>query len=218
MSRRCRDHCGGQGGAGRGLAQVVAEIGLGGKDIVTFAANSSPDTYGICAYSGSTLGIFEGDRIIGLLRGSDPVDNTFGPLFFEDDDVVVLFGSGFPMLPLAEIIHDDGTFTVQAPPLTRAECGGLVNVPQLAGSPMHEMRNSLIALGWTPATPAPADGIAADMQARGFPETAHCSAAPPYYCSYVYQHPQAGLEVTSIGEMIDGIAPVVAGYSLMCRE
>lgn len=198
--------------------QVVAEIALGGKDIVTFAAGSSPDAYGVCAYSDSYLGVFEGDRIVGMLRGSDPADNTFGPLLLADDETATLFGSAFPMLPLAEIVHDNGTFTVQAASMMRAECGGLVSVAQLAGSPVGEMRNGLIALGWTPGTPAAADEIAHDMQVWGFPETASCSAAPPYYCSYVYQHPQATLEVTSIGEMIDGHAPVVADYTINCLD
>lgn len=196
---------------------MVSEASLGGHRLITFAASSSRGPAGLCEFTGGNLGVFEGGRLVGLFWSHAKGDSPFGRLQIDCEGVVDLHSSTFPVVPTAEIVRLQGDLVLRARPATLAGCGGAVEVPQLWLAPIGTLRDSLIALGWTPMSPSAQDPVSAEMQAQGFPETESCSGTGANYCSYDYVRPEARLRVISLGELGPGYQPSVADYELNCR-
>lgn len=206
--------------AGKAVAaagwQVVSESRMGGHGVVSFAAGSSQGPQGTCDFDKGNLGIFRDDRLVGLYWSSDKDDRLFGPLQADGDGRITIRSATFPVVPVAELAYREGGFVLQALPATLTGCEGRAEVPQLWLEPIGKMRAQLIASGWTPVPAAASDPIAADMQARGFPEAESCSGTGQNHCSFDYASPQAKLRIITLGEMGDDYQPMVADLELTC--
>jgi len=195
--------------------QVISENRLDGYGLVTFAANSSPGPEGVCEFENGALAIFDGERPLGLYWSSSEV---FGDLKADREGVIDVYTSSFPVVPVAQLRHQQGGFVLQDLPATLPACNGQVEVPQLWRAPVGKMRASLIELGWVPQNPAAEDPISAEMQMKGFPETESCSGTGVNYCSYNYVRPEAKLRLITVGELRGEDQPIVADHELTCLE
>ena len=206
--------------AGKAVAaagwQVVSESRMGGYDVVSFASGSHQGPQGTCDFDGGNLGIFRDARLVGLYWSSDKDDRLFGPLQADSAGLITIRSATFPVVPVAELAFREGGFVLQALPPTLTACEGRAVVPQLWLEPIGKMRAQLIASGWTPVPAAASDPIAADMQARGFPEAESCSGTGQNHCSFDYSAPQAKLRIITQGEMGDDYQPMVTDLDLTC--
>lgn len=198
--------------------RVVGEATLGDAVLVSFAGGSSPGPEGVCELTDVNLGVFDGDRLVGLFWTRGDGAEAFGGLRTDRKGAVGVSNSSFPVIPIAEVVRNGGEVVLQPYPALLPGCGDKVQVPQLWGQPIGKMREAILAAGWLPETPTAADPISSDMQARGFPETESCSGTGANYCSYDYANTQAKLRLISVGELGDSYQPIAADYELTCQE
>jgi len=207
----------GQAVAAKGW-QVISEASLGDYTLVTFAANSSPGAGGVCELPDGNLAVFKGSQLTGFFWSTLTDNDFFGSLDAQREGILDLRRAAFPTVPVAEITLSADTITLQPLPKTLPGCGGTVEIPQLWLDPIGKVRESLIALGWTPMTPQAQDPISADMQAQGFPETESCSGTGENYCSYEYAQAGTKLRIISIGELGPDYQPSFTDFELTCQK
>ena len=197
--------------------QVISEASLGGHAVVAFAADSSLGPEGVCEYTNSNLGIFDGEKLVGFYWSQGASSKLFGRLDAGPEGVVTINNSTFPVVPVGQLAYQDGGFVLQALPPSLAACEGRVHLPQRWLAPIGEMRAGLIETGWTPVA-SPATGSEAEfMQQHGFPETASCSGSAVNYCSLAYATAGATLRIITVGELGEDYQPIVADYELTCE-
>ena len=59
-------------------------------------------------------------------------------------------------------------------------------------------------------------GQQVDLHEIGITEAASCSGTGFGFCTYAYDMPDAQLEVTTAGELVEGHVPGVAWYTVTC--
>lgn len=197
--------------------QVISEAGLGGHALVAFAADSSLGPEGVCEYANSNLGVFAGDRLVGLFWSRGDASKLFGRLEQGPDGVVTINNSTFPVVPVAQLALRNNAFVLQALPPSVAGCGGRVQLPQLWLEPIGKMRARLIETGWSPVAGTATGTEAEFIQQHGFPEVASCSGTAINYCSFAYSTAGATLRIITVGELGEDYQPMVADHELSCE-
>lgn len=211
--------------AGKDIAargwQVISESALGGKTIVTFAANSESGPQGSCLYDAGNLGIFTDETMHGLIWSAPyPIGPyaAFGSLELTDGGQLRLYDSDYPSKPVGDLTFTaPASFALVGLPATEARCNGKVELPLGWGKTIGSQREALLAQGWQ-AKPMPAaDEITEDLQKAGFIEADSCSGTGLNYCSFIYTQKEAELRVITIGELVDEYQPTVSDYDLNCE-
>lgn len=210
--------------AGRQIAQanwgVTAEIETGGLTFVSFIGTLTNGTSGSCQLTDGNIGVFEADRLVGLIYSAQTDEPGIGAIMALEGGGIRIWDGGYLSAPLADMrVLDEDLVLVQ--PLNRRDpaCSGTLSVPTLFGLPIHLARRILISEGWTPQ---PAQDVAfssyvTDLR-KTLPELQDCSGTGFGFCSYDYAREGAALYVSTAGEGEEGSTPKIVGTSVTCEK
>lgn len=204
---------------------VVGELEQSDYTYIGFVGSTETGTSGSCLLDKGNIGIFRDAKIVGLVYGDDK-EKTYGVARFNslESGALRIFDGDYLNVPVADLNHDgNGKFVIGPIAARDAFCGGKVSVPTMYGQSISDARTVLLAEGWTPNA-ADAEtrenwmDYMKDMAAGGLEEIQDCAGTGFGYCNFQYSHDGGfTLDVTTVGEGIDGKGPSIAGFDVVCE-
>lgn len=214
-----------QTAAGRHVAErgwgVVSEIALGSFQLVSFGGAFAAGTSGSCAIHEGNIGVFDGTALKLLLYTARKTDETIGLLEAKEGGEVRLWSGEYLRAPVADLALVGDELVIR--PVSSAEtfCAGKASVPNIYGAPITEARERLQAAGWQPVPQPEAEGGYGQqpgLHEAGITEAVDCSGTGFGFCNYEYAQDGRGtLSVTTVGELTEDSAPIVAFYDVACQ-
>jgi len=211
--------------AGRAVAArgwyVTSEVQRAGHTSVGAFSRGGEGTSGTCFIADGNIFVFRGQALAAIVYGDPPEDEYSGGLIggvaeTTLPDRVRITDRTPPDFAQADLRF--GTDVIAVVPVAEREtfCGRL-EVPNLRGKDIPEVRKILAREGWRPAPPeAPEEegyDAATGYRAEGMPEFETCSGTGYGFCAVNYGHADgARLHVTTVGDE----PPTVSAYDVQC--
>jgi len=203
---------------------VTSEVEHGPFHFVSFAGSATSITSGMCFIEQTNIAIFKDNFLIALVYTGPNNSHELAALETNQKGAVSVISGGGVRYSSHEFEFRGNRITLDKE-ASSLVCGRHL-VPQLSEYPILEARNQLAKYGWFPVdwesylkTDAGKNSVKDDFyqNARleyGLPEIETCSGTGVGYCSLIYQHDYAFLNVTTVGD-IDGAQ--VLGFSSQCK-
>lgn len=166
---------------------VTGEVERAGFTFVSFVASSEPTTSASCIYSDGNVGIFRGEKLLGVVYADKAAERTVGDISALEGDRLRIYDGGQVNMPLAdlEIVGHD-LLIVRNVSNRDSFCGGAISAPNIFGLSIPIARQVLFAEGWE-AGPVPLDDYSYIPESRKqFPEVDACSGTGFGYCALIY--------------------------------
>lgn len=213
--------------AGRAVAArgwyVTSEVQAAGYTSVGAFSRGGQGTSGTCFVADGNIFVFRGQALAAIVYGDAPEDEyTGGPIGGVTDttlpDRIRITDRTPPDFAQADLRL--AAETIEVVPVAEREtfCGRL-EVPNLRGREIPEVRKILARKGWRPEPPkAPEEAeydAAKGYRAEGMPEFETCSGTGYGFCAVNYAHAGgARLHVTTVGDE----PPTVSAYDVQCAS
>lgn len=212
--------------AGRAVAArgwyVTSEVPLAGHTSVGAFSRGGEGTSGTCFIADGNIFVFRGPALAAIVYG-DASDDDSGGLIggvtgTSLPDRVRITDRTPPDIAHADLQFGADTITV-VPVAERETFCGRLELPNLRGKEIPEVRKLLARQGWRPDPPeAPEEAgydAANGYRAEGMPEFETCSGTGYGFCAVNYAHAGgARLHVTTVGDE----PPTVSAYDVECAS
>lgn len=211
--------------AGRAVAArgwyVTSEVRAGGYTSVAAFSRGGEGTSGTCFIADGNIFVFHGQALAAIVYGDPPEDEYGGGLIGGVTGTTLPDRVRITDRTPPDIAHADlrfGADSITVVPVAEREtfCGRL-EIPNLRGKEIPEVRKLLARQGWRPDPPkAPEEegyDAAKGYRAEGMPEFETCSGTGYGFCALNYAHAGgARLHVTTVGDE----PPTVSAYDVQC--
>lgn len=201
--------------------RVTSEESLAGFDVIGIFSRGGEATSGTCLVADGNVVVYRSGQPIAIVyqprRGGEAGGRIGGVVPTLSSDRLRISDFTPPRFESADIVLSASSIVVTRIASMETACGG-VQVPNLRGKGIPEVRKALAPLGWKPAVfRDTTDGgfdAAADFRKAGLTEFETCSGTGYGFCSVRYTHGDGPvLDITTTGD-----EPEVSGYHVQCNR
>lgn len=199
---------------------VTGEAPLGDYTAISFAGSFTWGPSAVCEIRDGNVGIFRGKSLVALAYGARHATEVIGSITALEGGSVRVWSGEDVQYPEGDLRTARGGFTLGDVAEADQVCGGKASVPNVYGQSIDKARLAVLADGWRPSAPEPAQVPAPGereqhLSKAGVTEVQFCAGTGLANCAFDYTTPAGKLSLETVGEEE---FPQVTSYTVACNK